>query len=318
MVYLQNFIKYFGQILSNMLLSSLNYSLDTNNLTELQKQSIITLLPKTGKDTLLIDNWRPVSLLNVDYKIATKSIANRIKPFLNHIISTNQTGFIKGRYIGENVRLLQEIIEQWMKLTKTVSYFFLILIKPSTVLIMNLCLNASAISVLMNTLYSGLCYSIKMQHLVLQIMGIFLIFFCIKRGVRQGCPLSPYLFIICIELMSIDIELNTQIKGIQINNIELKQSLFADDASFILDGSRISFETLIKIIDEFAAISGLTLNRHKCKILKIGALKNSPIEFCKHKQFIWNSNHASTLGIEFSNEPREIMSLNIPGKSSCF
>ncbi len=118
--------------------------------------------------------------------------------------------------------------------------------------------------------------------------------------------------------MSIDIELNTQIKGIQVNNIELKQSLFADDASFILDGSRISFETLIKIIDEFAAISGLTLNRHKCKILKIGALKNSPIEFCKHKQFIWNSNHASTLGIEFSNEPREIMSLNIPAKVHAF
>ena len=74
--------------------------------------------------------------------------------------------------------------------------------------------------------------------------GHFSEFFCIKRGVRQGCPLSPYLFIICIELMSIDIELNTQMKGIQINNVELNQPLCADDASFKLDGSRISFETL--------------------------------------------------------------------------
>ena len=118
--------------------------------------------------------------------------------------------------------------------------------------------------------------------------------------------------------MSIDIELNTEVKGIKINNVELKQSLFADDASFILNGSRISFETLIKIIEEFAEISGLTLNRHKCKILKIGAFKNNPIEFCKHKQFIWNSKHASTLGIEFSNEPTEIMSLNFPEKMHAF
>jgi len=165
--------KIFWTDIKQYVVSSLNYSLDSNNLTDFQKQSIITLLPKTGKDTLLIDNWRPVSLLNVDYKIATKSIANRIKPFLNYIISTNQTGFIKGRYIGENVRLLQEIIEQLDETNEAGLIFFLILIKPSTVLIMNLCLNTSGISVLMNTLYSGLCYSIKMQHRVLQIMGFF-------------------------------------------------------------------------------------------------------------------------------------------------
>ena len=74
-------------------------------MTDLQKQSIITLLPKSGKDTTILDNWRPISLLNVDYKIATKSISNRIKPVLSSIISPSQTGFIKGRYIGENIRL---------------------------------------------------------------------------------------------------------------------------------------------------------------------------------------------------------------------
>ena len=80
-------------------------------MTDLQKQSIITLLPKSGKDTTNLDNWRPISLLNVDYKIATKSIANRIKPVLTSIISPAQTGFIKGRYIGENIRLLFEALD---------------------------------------------------------------------------------------------------------------------------------------------------------------------------------------------------------------
>ena len=63
-------------------------------------------------------------------------------------------------------------------------------------------------------------------------------FFKIEKGVRQGCPLSPYLFIICIELLSNEVSLNTDINGIKIGNIEIKQTLFADDASFITDGTK--------------------------------------------------------------------------------
>ena len=69
-------------------------------------------MPKKGKSTININNWRPISLLNVDYKIATKIIANRIKKVLGKIININQTGFIKGRFIGENVRTLLDVIEQ--------------------------------------------------------------------------------------------------------------------------------------------------------------------------------------------------------------
>ncbi len=60
-------------------INSINYSYEHGSLTELQKQGIITLLPKNNKDTLSLDNWRPISLLNVDYKIATKVLGNRIK-----------------------------------------------------------------------------------------------------------------------------------------------------------------------------------------------------------------------------------------------
>ena len=75
-------------------------------MTELQKQSIITLLPKPNKDTIYIENWRPISLLNIDYKIIAKVIANRIKNVLPLIISQNQSGFVKDRYIGENIRTI--------------------------------------------------------------------------------------------------------------------------------------------------------------------------------------------------------------------
>ena len=57
-------------------------------------------------------------------------------------------------------------------------------------------------------------------------------FFPIQRGVRQGCPLSPTLFILCIELLSYEASSNVNIKGISVDNIEIKNTLFADDAIF--------------------------------------------------------------------------------------
>ena len=92
-------------------INSINYSFQTGSLTDLQKQSIFTLLPKQNKDITSLENWRPISLLNVDYKIATKAIANRVKGVISNIVHNSQTGFIKGRYIGENICLLFEIID---------------------------------------------------------------------------------------------------------------------------------------------------------------------------------------------------------------
>ena len=97
-------------------------------------------------------------------------------------------------------------------------------------------------------------------------------FLPIKRVVRQVCPLSPYLFIICIELLSHKINSSENIKGIQVMKEEFKISFFADDASFLLDGSLKSFETLIMTLDNFNCISGLKLSAKKCQVLRIGSM----------------------------------------------
>ena len=72
---------------------------------------IIKLIPKKDAELNLIRNWRPLTLLNCDYKIATKAMANRIKPFLQKLISHDQTGFIKNRFVGENIRLIDGVIK---------------------------------------------------------------------------------------------------------------------------------------------------------------------------------------------------------------
>lgn len=70
------------------------------------KQGIITLIPKPDKDPKILDNFRPITLLNTDYKIVTLIYANRLKMFLHKIISESQSGFMKGRSIHNNIRLV--------------------------------------------------------------------------------------------------------------------------------------------------------------------------------------------------------------------
>ena len=83
------------------MIETFNESLKIGELTTSQKRGVITLLHKKGKDKQYVKNWRPVSLLDVDYKIITKSIANRLEPVLPMLINENQSGFIKGRFIGK-------------------------------------------------------------------------------------------------------------------------------------------------------------------------------------------------------------------------
>ena len=75
-----------------------------------QKQGVITCLPKPNKSRHYLQKWRPISLLNVVYKLAASVIANRMKTVLDKLINQNQKGFIAGRFIGENVRLIYDVL----------------------------------------------------------------------------------------------------------------------------------------------------------------------------------------------------------------
>ena len=83
------------------------------------------------------------------------------------------------------------------------------------------------------------------------------------------------------------------------NDIEIKNTLFADNATFLTDGSRHSFETLIDVLDNFSYVSGLKFNISKCNVLRAGSLKTSNIKFCNTKPFQWKSDYAKALGMFF-------------------
>ena len=101
------FYKIFRNNIKKFYVKSINYTYQKGSLTELQKQGIITLIPKPNKEIENLEHWRPISLLNVDYKMATKVIANRLKQVITSVVdNTRQTGFIKGiktRYFEKRI-----------------------------------------------------------------------------------------------------------------------------------------------------------------------------------------------------------------------
>jgi len=103
--------RFFGDAIGVYVVNSFNYAFKTGSLSIFQRQGIISLIPKKKKDTLYLKNWRAVSLLNVDYKIATKTIALLLEKVSPLLIHPGQAGYVKGRFIRESIRLILEIME---------------------------------------------------------------------------------------------------------------------------------------------------------------------------------------------------------------
>ena len=108
------FYKHFFDLIGFDLIQSLNQAFEEGELSISQRRGVITLIPKEDSDLLNIQNWRPITLLNIDYKIASKALAKRIESVLPKLVHSDQTGFMKGRYIGENIRLINDVMEYTM------------------------------------------------------------------------------------------------------------------------------------------------------------------------------------------------------------
>ena len=109
------FYRCFWEVLGHFMVDSFNYAHEYGHLSISQRLGIISLIPKKNKNLEHLSNWRPICLLNNDYKIATKVIAIRMEKVLPKIIHPSQTGYVKGRYIGESIRTISDI----MSFTKT-------------------------------------------------------------------------------------------------------------------------------------------------------------------------------------------------------
>ena len=251
---------------------SLNYAYDNGLLSNSQRQAVITLLEKSGKNRLLVKNWRPISLLNCDYKILSKCIAQRLKTVISTIIHPNQTGFVKGRNNSDAIRTLLNILDD------TVS-------RHLSGMLMTIDFEKAFDSVnwkfLMKTLESfhfgesvikwvELFYN-KISSCVMN-KNVMSPYFNISRGVRQGDPLSPLLFIVSVELLAVNIRKKQNIKGIKFSGKEIKMMTYADDTTAIIS-SLDDAKRFLTAVNNFGKASGLLINKEKSEALWIGDLK---------------------------------------------
>lgn len=312
--YSAEFFKTFWRQLGYFVLRSINFGYIKGELSITQRQGIITCIPKENKAKQFLKNWRPLTLLDTVYKIASGTIANRLKLVLDTIISKDQTGFLKGRYIGENTRLVYDLLKyteendipglllliDFEKAFDSLSWAFI----HKALKFLNF---GESVRKWIEVFYTGITSAvIQCGHLSS--------FFQISRGCRQGDPLSPYIFIICAEFLANKIRKNKAIKGIVINDVECKISQFADDTTVFLDGSDESLNQTLEELENFAKISGLKINFEKTQLVWIGRKRFDTTSIKTKWKLAWGKQTFKLLGINFSTDLTNMMKQNYATK----
>ena len=124
-------------------------------------------------------------------------------------------------------------------------------------------------------------------------------FFELSPGVRQECPLSPYIFISCTEVLAITIRKDNSVKGITADSTECKLGQYADDTTLILDGTQESLESSFAISYKFGKVSGMRVNCEKTEALWIASKKGSNQIICSDKNLKWADGKVKALGVWF-------------------
>uniref|UniRef100_A0A1A8EWE2 Reverse transcriptase domain-containing protein n=1 Tax=Nothobranchius korthausae TaxID=1143690 RepID=A0A1A8EWE2_9TELE len=262
-----NFYRHFWDLLKNPFILMLTEATDTLYFPPTMKQGLITLIPKPGKDSKIIDNLRPITLLNTDYKIVTLAYANRLKSKLNSIISDSQSGFMKGRSIHNNIRLVMDLLDYSNLIDDDGFILFLDFYKAFDSIehpFIFQCLKQlgfkNKFCATIESLYDNANSSISLPNGTSPR-------FDIKRGVKQGCPISPFLFIIATEMLSIFIK-NSDIAPLNVMGLPVIISQLADDTTIFMK-HLTETPKIIEALNMFSQASGLTLNLRKCELMPI-------------------------------------------------
>ncbi|KAI9999450.1 hypothetical protein NQD34_018194 [Periophthalmus magnuspinnatus] len=274
--YTVEFYKTFKDQISPMLLEVFNEALIRGLLPPSFYEASISLIHKSGKDPLEPSSYRPISLLNVDYKILAKILATRLENILPTVISQDQTGFIKDRHLFFNIRRLLNIIytqenkngqELLLSLDAEKAfdrvewdYLFSALSKfgfgPTFVSLVKLLYVHPKASIRTNDVYSS--------------------YFPLGRSTRQGCPLSPLLFALAIEPLAIALKTNVGYSGIIRGEMEHKVSLYADDLLLYVSNSERSLPIIMSVLKDFGIVSGYKINFSKSTLFLIKNVSKQP------------------------------------------
>ena len=240
--------------------------------------------------------------MSVTYKIVAKVLAVRIAKVADALIHSDQTGFIKGRYIGENVRMILDLL----KYTEDESI-------PGLIVQCDYykaydCVEWRYINSVMESVGFGPNFLRWMRifypnnypspyYARISVNNFLSQPYSIERGIRQGCPLSCLVWALCIEPMACKLRTHPHIQGVTVHQEQVKLALYADDTTIVLDGSEDSLRNSMLLVNSFCEISGLKLYTSKTVCLWIGSKRNSRDRLCQEYNLAWTNEPVTILGV---------------------
>ena len=265
------------------------------SLTPSQRHAVIVLLPKSG-DLRLLENWRPISLLNVDYKLMAKAIATRLHSVLPSVIREDQSCSVSNRRISHNLSLIRDFIAY-----STLENL------PASILTLD---QMKAFDQVDHPFLRKILQRFNFGPQFLQWIQIFYSHalsrtqvnrtlsspFSVLRGVRQGCPLAPLLYVLYVEVLAAAIRKEAKISGLTLQRTHIKCSLYADDITLFLT-TDASFVALQDLLSQYELASGAKVNPDKCKGLWLGRNLHRPDSPLSYQ---WSSLSIKILGLHFS------------------
>jgi len=315
--------KTFWPLVGVIIKESWDYSVQTGETPESHKESVITILPKEGKDLNDIKNWRPITLSNCDAKIITKTLANRLNLILDTVIDPSQTAYVPGRSVMDNIRS-NTFVKNYCRKNKINAVLASLDAKKAFDSVDHNYIETvlrkygfgSKFRSYFKTLYKDLSAKILVNGYLSDSIKI-------ERGVKQGDALSCAIFILCIDPLIRNLNNNDKIKPIIIKNKSNilkrhhKASGFADDISVACMNDNLSLNNIFVEYQRLTKLSGLTLNADKTEILNLNPLsitKSYEVKYNSNKIKIDSIASLKICGIYFCNDPETEQNKNVEEK----
>ncbi|KAL2897478.1 LINE-1 retrotransposable element ORF2 protein [Bienertia sinuspersici] len=264
----------------------------------------LTLIPKVPNPQS-VSEFRPIACCNTIYKVITKLICTRLKPLLPHIISSNQAGFIKGRQIFHNISIVQDLVGVYNRKATPPCCMLKVDIRKAYDSVdweflqeMLAALNFPQqfigwVMACVTTASYSLCVNGSLQG-----------FFQGKRGLRQGDPMSPLLFVICMEYLTRLMKYVSMQKDYQFHHrckkLALNHLVFADDLIIFCKGDYDSVMWNMRSLATFAATSGLNANAGKSAIYTCNMPEDIKQRILQETKYTEDSLPFTYLGVKIS------------------
>jgi hypothetical protein len=282
------FFIYFFELVGEDLLQMVEDSRLKGKIAGGLNSTFLVMIPKENNPHSFND-YRPIALCNLVYKVIAKVISNRIKPYLGKSLSERQLGFLKGRRIQDAIGAAHECIHSIKQKNQKALILKLDLKKAFDCIdweFLRLILHAVGFG---DLLTNWILACVTNANFVVLINGEASSFFKSERGLRQGCPLSPYLFILIMEGLSLLLNksfIDHHISGIKVSKlIKIFLLMFVDDVLIMTKADLVEWTVIQDTLLHFCSISGLSINHSKSSAHYWGLSASELLRFKDHFTF---------------------------------